>query len=728
MPRNDSKIIEMTRNRLILRASRVGLALLFAAGCNHLGMAQEAAPAPTASDKETAADLSEMEALADQMNEKPTVISGKRQEKRRLQQASWRTNSDARAFLLQIPAPRGMLLDRNGVPLATNEVRYLPAIQFPKLDDPSDAEIVEFARKRIAEIARILKMDSSIGDGLEDEAIIKHYNNRRWLPLTFGPVLNLDQAEKVAAKEDGLSVQPFYMRKYPHQTIAAHMLGYTGRVGWFPDGPVEEGDPLWEQIEGKAGLELNLENDLKGKDGVLNVLFDENGKQTNRELTEVPVPGNNVVLTIDLEWQKRAEQILARNVRRGAIVVMDVKTGEILTMASYPTYNPNDWIPTISQEKYQRLRDDKANPLLCRAYQSAYPPASTFKIVVALAALQSRSIYPHSTFPGPPTYAVGNRVFKNWNKEPEGDLDVAKAIARSTNTWFYHVGIMTGAEPIYQTAQRFGLGRKVGLPLVGESPGFVPDQLWADRYRNGRFMGGDIANMAIGQGALLTTPVQMAQFMAAVGNGSYLPEAKLIKQVQDVRNNLVRMPKYGSPRRLNTDASVLNAVRQGMSDVVNEWYGTAKRARLTGNSGVKVAGKTGTGQWKIAVKQNVAWFAGFLPADDPEYAFAVLYEGRPGEKVAGGKNAAPLVSQFFSPIYDKKVKEERDKRAKERSELLAKLAEESERAAAERSRTEALAAEQSNRNQSDQDAAEQSEDERARMELLQQVLQDSEEL
>lgn len=685
-----------------------------------VGSAQEA----EAKD-ETAGDLEELERLADEMNEKPSAISGRKRGGKQLQEASWRTNSEARAFILQIPAPRGMLLDRNGQPLATNEVRYLSAIQFPKLDDPSDENVLKFARTRIQRVAGAVQGRGAFGSDLKDGDIIKHYANRRWLPLTFGPVMVLDQAEKIAGLRDGVTVQPFYMRRYPNQTLAAHMLGYTGRVGWFPDGPVEEGDPLWEQIEGKAGLELTFENDLKGTDGALNVLFDENGRETNREITVTPTPGHNVVLTINKEWQKRAEDILAKSVRRGAIVVMDVRTGELVTMASFPTYNPNDWIPTISDEKYQALRDDKANPLLCRAYQSAYPPASTFKVVVALAALQTGTIYPYSTFPGPHAYAVGNRVFHNWNKNHEGDLDVARAIARSTNTWFYHVGIMTGAESILDTARKFGYGSKVGLPLVGESKGFVPDQAWADTNRNGRFMGGDIANMAIGQGALLTTPVQVAQLMAGIANGSYLPEAKLIKQVQDVRNNVVRLPKYGSQRRLNVDISVIMAVRQGMTDVVNQPYGTAKRARLKGDSGVTVAGKTGTGQWKVALKQNVAWFAGFVPADKPEYAFAVLYEGKPGEKVSGGGNAAPLVSQFFSPIYDEKLKKKQEEMSDERTSLLAKLQAESEQAARERTLSEAQAEQRSNDGRTNDGGAiaDPDADEAARLELLQQVLQ-----
>lgn len=655
--------------------------------CGAYALAQQAPDLAKQDPDATEADLLEVEKLADEMNEKPVAISGDRRSGALPQMASLRTNSEARAFILQIPAPRGMFLDRNGVPLANNEVRYYPAVQFPLLKNPTDSEIIDFATKQVTAANRLLGTNAT----LKDDVVLKHYKNRRWLPLNFGSVIGLEQAEKVAKLSDGLTVQPVYYRVYPEKTLAAHMLGYAGRVGWFPDGPVEEGDPIWEQMEGKSGLEKSFEKDLRGTDGELNVLFDENGIETNREIRINPVPGNNVVLTIDAEWQKRAEKILEEKVRRGAMVVMNVRTGEVMAMASYPTFDPNVWFPSISTEDKERLDNDPAVPMLCRAYQSAYPPASTFKIAVAIAALDSGTISPYSLFPGPPGYAVGNRVFSNWNKNHEGDLDVAKAIARSTNTWFYRVGIMTGARPIIDVAQRFGMGSKVGLPLPGEVPGFVPDQAWADRYRNGRFSGGDIANMAIGQGALLVTPLQMAQFMSGVANGSYLPEAKIIKQVQDVRNNVVRAPRSGSQRRLDVDLEVLMAVRKGMDDVVNESYGTARRARLEGAGDVTVAGKTGTGQWKIAINQNVAWFTGFVPADNPEYAFAVLYEGKPGEKVSGGSSAAPLVSEFFSPIYNEKLKKEEERLDDDKKKMLAMLQAESERDAQERSEREALA-------------------------------------
>lgn len=635
----------------------------------------------------TEADLREVEKLADEMNEKPLAISGDRRSGSIPQMASLRTNSEARAFILQIPAPRGMFLDRNGVPLASNEVRYYPAVQFPLFKKPEDSQILDFATKQVTAVNRLLGTEVV----LKDEVVLKHYKYRRWLPLNFGSAIGLEQAEKVAKLSEGLTVQPVYYRVYPKKSMAAHMLGYAGRVGWFPDGPVEEGDPIWEQMEGKSGLEKSFEKDLRGTDGELNVLFDENGIETNREIRVNPVPGNNVVLTIDAEWQNRAEKILAEKVRRGAMVVMNVRTGEVMAMASYPSFDPNVWFPSISTEDKERLDSDPGKPMLCRAYQSAYPPASTFKIVVAMAALQSGTISPYSLFPGPSSYAVGNRVFRNWNKNHEGDLDVAKAIARSTNTWFYHVGIMTGARPIIDIAKRFGMGSKVGLPLPGEVAGFVPDQEWADRFRNGRFSGGDIANMAIGQGALNVTPIQMAQFMSGVANGSYLPEAKIIKQVQDVRNNVVRVPRSGSQRRLDVDLDVLMAVRKGMDDVVNESYGTARRARLDGAGGVTIAGKTGTGQWRITINQNVAWFTGFVPADNPEYAFAMLYEGKPGEKVSGGGSAAPLVSEFFSPIYNEKLKIEEEQLDDEKKKMLEMLQAESERNAQERSEREALA-------------------------------------
>ena len=593
-----------------------------------------------------------------------------------------RTNTQARALRLRLPGPRGMITDRHGTPLAQCKVVYEGAINFPFLRNASDPEILAYARRyfTLASQAAGARWD------LPDEVILNHYRNRRWLPLPFTPILSDAEVDKLRALEkEKIILHASYQRFYPEGAVAAHVLGYVGKIGWFPTGPAENGDPLWEDMTGRQGLELSMEKALHGKEGWLSVIFDADGNELTREFDQRPVAGQTVISTIDLAMQKRAETILAQHCKRGAFVVIDATTGEILVLASRPDYDPNLWIPSINQKDFDRLRDDKAKPLLCRAFQSAYPPASSFKIPVALAALQSGKITADSTLPGPPSLAVGNRVFNNWNKNHEGDLDVVNAIARSCNTWFYQVALKIGGDPILDMSARLGYGQATGIPLEGESAGFIPNHAWAKKTMGtDRLIGGSLANMAIGQGAVLSTPLQVARAMAAVGNGSVLPGVSLVRQLEDEHLNVVeRIRPNNMPTAI--DPSAIDLVRRGMDKVVNGDNGTAKSARI---SAAKIAGKTGTGQWKPLREQNVAWFAGFVPAVRPRYAFAILYEGDPGEKVSGGRTAAPMAAEFFRPLMEAEAKAEKELLASARNKAIEEALTEAEKAALERAKAE----------------------------------------
>jgi penicillin-binding protein 2 len=285
-----------------------------------------------------------------------------------------------------------------------------------------------------------------------------------------------------------------------------------------------------------------------------------------------------------------------------------------------------------------------------RAFQSAYPPASSYKPVVALAALNNGVVTENSTIYCPAAIAIGNHVFNNWTKIPEGSIDVKRAIARSCNTWFYQVGIRTGPSVFLGLSRRLGFGERSGLPLIGENPGLVPNDEWMLKYEKRRILDGDTANMSIGQGSLLATPLQVAQAMAGIANGGALPKLHLIRQVQDTRGRVVMAPIPERKNWLGVEPTAVEIVRKGMSDVVNGGGGTGRSASL---SYTTLCGKTGTAQWGPRDKnQRLAWFAGFLPEDNPRFAFAVLYEGRPNEKVSGGRMAAPMVKKFFEGIKD----------------------------------------------------------------------------
>jgi len=559
--------------------------------------------------------------------------------------ASWETRTDARSFSLTIPAPRGQITDRWGQPLAQTMVKYRLAIKMPHSEGISETEVLRFARQRINTANRALGQNWEKSDAW----ILKHYENRRWLPMTFSSVLTTWQKETIESELDkGLVLFPLYVRHYPEESLAAHVLGYIGTVRKLKPEPVVSGDPLFEETEGREGLEKSFDVDLQGTPGRINYLFDSDGTELDREITRKAVPGGTIVTTIDLEMQQLAEKILAKGVRRGAFVVMDVRTGEILTMASFPTYDPNDWSPAISTEKFAELNNNPNLPQLARAFQGRYPPASTFKPITGLAALESGAITEQTEFDCPTVMMIDKRPFKNWNKKPEGMMNVVVALGRSCNPFFYKAGLRTGGETVSSMGYRFGLGQKTGIPLAGEDAGFMPSESNM-REKGLNLSGGHLANVSIGQGELLATPLQVCQMMAGIANGVAIPEARLVRQVQDSGN---RVTKHFPPREknlLNVSKASLDTVRRGMVKVVNSSWGTGKSAS---NYYVTLAGKTGTGEW--TGDRQLAWFAGFVPFEKPEYAFAVLYEGAEGETVGGGRLAAPMAGEFFNAVYKKK--------------------------------------------------------------------------
>lgn len=380
------------------------------------------------------------------------------------------------------------------------------------------------------------------------------------------------------------------------------------------------------------------------------LLFDENGNKLLEEQVSRPRPGGTVVTTLNLKWQTLAEDVLQKGSRRGAFVVLDVITGEVLVMASRPSFDLNRFIPGINDADWKALNDDPSTPLQGRAFQSVYPPASAFKPVVALAALNNGTVTEFSTIYCPASMQIGNHTFRNWSKVPEGSINVKRALARSTNPWFYQVGIDVGPNAFLDLARRLGYGSRTGLPLVGEAEGLVPNDEYMIAKHKRRMLNGDTANMSIGQGDLLSSPLQVAQAMAGIANGGILPKLQLIRQVQDTRGRVVLATAPERRNLLGVDLNAVEVVHEGMSDVVNSGGGTGRSAAL---SYTTLCGKTGTAQWGPPSKnQRLAWFAGFLPEKNPRYAFAVLYEGRPGETVSGGRMAAPMVKNFFEPIKD----------------------------------------------------------------------------
>jgi penicillin-binding protein 2 len=336
---------------------------------------------------------------------------------------------------------------------------------------------------------------------------------------------------------------------------------------------------------------------------------------------------------------------------------MDPNTGEILAMASQPGFNPNEFVPVVKKEVFDKYSNDEAAPLIPRAYRSAYPPGSTFKVFVGFAALETEKITPENRFDCPTAITIGDHTFKNWKKSGAGSLNFVQALTQSCNTWFYQVALKIGADPIIEYAHRLGLGKRTGIPIYAESEGNIPTDDYMMRVHKRAIKRGDVANMAIGQGDILITPLQMTQALSVIASTGKFHQTRLVKQVQSLDNKVVAAYPDRLRESIPVTPQIDKALRRGLQNVVYDGQGTAHSARV---KGVRVAGKTGTAQWGPESKQRTAaWFAGFVPAENPEYAFAALYEGEPNDdSVHGGSHAAPLVSKVFREVY--KLRKTRD--------------------------------------------------------------------
>ena len=556
------------------------------------------------------------------------------------------TQQLARTYIMQVPAPRGQITDSMGRPLAQTRVSYNLALTFPATPPMTDAEALDFAHEQISLAGTLLGKEISIAD----DALLKHYHNRALLPMTIA--LDLQPTEIDAIKQgnyDHLSLIPVYLRIYPNGQLAAHILGYLERSGRQADGPVQDNETLWPMSIGRDGLEQTFNAQLTGRNGQVDLAFDATGKKASEKVVISPEPGANVVTTLDEDAQRITEEALDKGAKRGAIVVVDATNGDIVAMASTPTYNPNAFVPSISTAAFKALNDDPNLPLFPRAFRSSYPPGSTFKVPVGIAALESGAIKLDDKFSGPPSIRIGGLTFHNWKKSDAGMLDFVGALTQSCDTWFYQVGIKTGADPIIAWAQKMGFGARTGIPIESEAEGRVPTQDYMVKVYGRKFLDGDVANFAIGQGDLLVSPLQMAESMAAVGNGGTLYRARLVKQVQTYNNQIVTAYQTEARATLGIDPKIMAAVRAAMIDVVSSPAGTAGKAEI---DEAQIAGKTGTAQWGPKARQrDAAWFAGFVPAVKPKYAFAAVYEGEIGESPPGGTYAAPMIAKIMEQLF-----------------------------------------------------------------------------
>lgn len=539
----------------------------------------------------------------------------------------------------RIPAARSRIVSREGVPLAVNRVGRRLVVQL--------AGAVESAEEAFALVQGLaLQFDRKIPLlKLSEADVRKHFENRPWIPLAISSAI---PDSLIGWMDDplphGCAFEPLYIREYPQGELTAHLTGYIGVS--LPDqrGPIGKVEYAWPPTEGRAGMEVTLDKQIRGRDGEVLRLYDPDGVLRYQEIVREPEAGKTLVLSINFEMQRLAKEQLERSGRPGAFVAVDADTGDILAMVSHPSFDPNLFEGGISTENFAALAEGKEAPLFDRAVTGAYPPGSTFKPFVALAGMDAGQIIGTSTqFTGPSSLLVDGRFFKNWSSQSFGPMDVRYALVSSCNTWFYQAALNTGAGPIADICGRFGLGVPPALPLPSIATGNIPKP---EGYSDPR----SLANFAIGQGQVLASPVQMAFAMAALANGEVVPQPRLILKTLDPKfSHIVTTtePEVGHLLRLKPED--IDLVRDGMWGVVNSSGGTAGSAAM-GNP--VVYGKTGTSEWSVGGQmRSLAWFTGWVDATNPRIAFAAVTQGRGREALSGGRSAAPIAAGVLRKVY-----------------------------------------------------------------------------
>jgi penicillin-binding protein 2 len=548
---------------------------------------------------------------------------------------------------IDMVAPRGRIFDRNGKPLVT-----------------SRASMAVFVEPKASEDATLMGRLSRV-IGMKPSDIRHEVRSSRLGPLQARAVkleIPMGMAAYLAEHSTdfpGISVDSVPVREYPLKTLAAHVLGYVGQISEAEIAKrTGQGDYRYGDVVGKTGAEAEFEKVLRGERGFRTVEVDAQGRLRRIINQRDPVGGHDVQLTIDSDLQAVTETALQNalseahrqkfpKANAGAAVVLDVTNGEVLAMASYPTYDPSQFLSGISSSQWAALTaTTSAYPLNDRVIMSAYPPASTFKAITGLGALQEGFITPTTAYNAPYTWIFpGHENNKNpwwqkhdWNKNGHGVIDFTQAVAESADTYFYPLGYRfytTPGEKLQMYARKAGFATKTGIDLPGEVSGRVPTAAWKKKYNayvpeNQGWQPGDTVNLSIGQGDMLATPLQVVQAYAGIANGGRIMQPHVLKSIigPDGKAALSTPPKVEAT--LPASPPNLAALQAGLRAVVTE--GTAK-STFSGFH-VAVAGKTGTAQ--VAGKDDYAWFVGYVPAEAPKYAVAVLVEqGGHGASVAG---------------------------------------------------------------------------------------------
>ena len=539
-----------------------------------------------------------------------------------------------RINLRLVPNQRGEIYDRNGVKLAGNEASYSVTMV---AEDAGDIDVI---------FERLSKLiDLSPEDIERSKAELER--SAKFLPVTITDRLEREDIEKIhsnAPMLPGINPEIAFSRTYPLGEIFAHVVGYVGPVSSRDLEIREDPDPLLKiprfQI-GKVGVERELEATLRGKAGTKKVEVNALGRVMRELERKEGSKGANLKLTLDTNLQAYVRARLGTE--SASAVVLDCKTGEILAICSSPTYDPNKFVRGISFDDYGALRDDNHRPLASKTVQDAYPPGSTFKMVTILAALEAGIINHREKIRCNGHIEVSNRKFHCWKRDGHGNVDLVKSLRESCDVYYYELAQKVGIEKIAEVARILGLGQSFDIEMSAVTSGIVPDKIWKQKARSREWVVGDTVNSSIGQGYVLSSPLQLAVMIARIATGNeILP--KLIKSVNGVEKEKI-------PDQINLNENNLNLIRKALFEVTNHKRGTAYHSRVLDKKS-QIIGKSGTSQVRnisavertqgVLDNKDLPWeqrdhalFVNYAPYDDPKIAVSIVVEhGGSGSTVA----------------------------------------------------------------------------------------------
>jgi penicillin-binding protein 2 len=577
----------------------------------------------------------------------------------------YRGLSEANALReIEIPAKRGLIMDRTGKILADNQPAYSIEIDrvvmkpLLKADPQHKVRLFNF-------LSQVLMIPPADVQARYDKEAAKVPFTR---PFPVAEDLSMAQVATIQAQSlafPEINVTPVQRRNYPYGTMAAHVMGFIGEISekelkQHPD--LQQG-----MLIGKRGVEMMYDQYLRGRDGAEYWEYDADGRRLSEyePARKNPVPGDNVYLTIDFELQRRAEQYFIENEMVGAAVALDPRNGEVLAMVSSPAYNPNVYSRRFTPEVWRTITSNPFKIELNRAIQGLYSPGSVFKIVMAMAGMSEGVVGPDTTFGCGGSGVFFGRRFRCWKKEGHGTVDVERALKVSCDIYFYQTGARLGVDKISDYARRLTFGEISHIDLDGERAGLLPSTKWRAEHPvrgDKKWYPAETISVAIGQGPLIVTPLQVANMTAAVANGGKVFQPHVVRYVDRVQPD-------GSYKRFRVPSKIihevklapegLKAVRTGLWQVVNDQGGTGSNARV---EGLDVSGKTGSVQviaysgWIKATSlpfkfRDHAWFASFAPVNDPSMVVVVFVE----HGGAGGADAAPLAKLMFESKFRDKV-------------------------------------------------------------------------